>query len=291
MVELGRFGVWSGAFRGGDRDAAAAAAAELEKLGYGAIWVPGGGGGDVFGAMRTVLDATERVAVASGILNIWAHTPEETARGCDGIERAHPGRFLLGLGVSHQLMVDADEPGRYRRPVEKTRSYLDALDAANPPVPRDTRVLAALGPRMLELARDRTAGAHPYNVSPEHTARAREILGAGPLLAPEQGVILERDPSRARELARESLAIYLRLPNYVNNWMRLGFTEDDVAGDRMSDRLVDAIVAWGSPSDVARRVREHVDAGADHVCVQFLTGSRPGLPRDQWRELADELRA
>jgi probable F420-dependent oxidoreductase len=288
MVQLGRYGVWSGAFRSRDTTNLEAVG-ELEALGYGTVWVPGGAGGDVFGAVRRLLDATERLVVATGILNIWMHDPADVANERAKLEAAHPGRFLLGLGVSHGFLVDRDEPGVYRRPLQKMRAYLDALDGAEPAVPRDARVLAALGPKMLELARDRTAGAHPYNVTPEHTASAREVLGDGPVLAPEQGVVLERDPARAREIARESLAIYVGAPNYVNNWMRLGYTQDDVAGGQLSDRLVDGIVAWGSPADVARRLRAHLDAGADHVCVQVLAGWQPGLPRDDLRDLAEVI--
>jgi probable F420-dependent oxidoreductase len=290
-MELGRFGVWSGAFRarsGELRDAAS----ELEQLGYSTLWLPGGAGGDVFGAAETLLDATEHALVATGILNTWMHDPLDAASGFHALDGRHPGRFVLGLGVSHQHLVDRDEPGRYRHPMAHMRAYLDTLDApgdANTPVPAGSRVLAALGPRMLELARDRSAGAHPYNVTPEHTERARATLGSGSLLAPAQGAVLEREPSRARELARHALAIYVDAPNYVRNWFRLGFTEDDVAGGHLSDRLVDALVAWGSPDDVARRLRAHLDAGADHVCVQVLGASFAELPRDQWRELAGAL--
>ena len=176
--------------------------------------------------------------------------------------------------------------------MQVTRRYLDELDAVSPTVPRDRRVLAAIGPKMLELARDAAGGAHPYLVTPEHTKVAREALGEGPLLLPEQHVVLETDAARARAVARESIAIYLQLPQpatYVNNWRRLGFGEDDFA-DGGSDRLIDHVVAWGDEATIAARVQEHFDAGADHVCVQAYTGAeQPGFPRAEWRALAPAL--
>jgi probable F420-dependent oxidoreductase len=288
-MDLRGTGVWSGGLRFGDRAAARDAAAELESLGFEAIWVPGGVGGDVFGDCTALLEATQRVAVATGILNLWMHTAAEVATGHADLTAAFPERFLLGIGVSHSALVDRDEPGRYQRPIAVTRAYLDELDAASPPVPANERALAALGPKMLELARDRTRGAHPYLANPQHTRYAREVLGAGPLLMPEQPVVLERDPETARELARQHFTIYLTLPNYVNNLKRIGFTDDDVR-DGGSDRLVDGIVAWGDEAAIARRVREHFDAGADHVCVQVVTPrSAQQLPLEQWRALAPAL--
>jgi probable F420-dependent oxidoreductase len=176
----------------------------------------------------------------------------------------------------------------YERPRSVMVHYLDELDAANTPVRKEDRVLAALGPKMLELARDRSAGAHPYLTTPEHTQRARSVLGEGPLLAPEQMVVVETDPGIARDIARKSLALYLRLPNYTNNMLRSGFTEADLA-DGGSDRLIDGHIAWGGLEAIAGRVREHLDAGADHVCIQVLTGSRDAYPLAQWRELAGLL--
>lgn len=288
-MELHGTGVWSGALRYGDRAEALDAAAELEGLGYSALWVPGGVGGDVFGDCGSLLDATESVPVATGILNLWMHEPAEVASGHATLTAAHPGRFLLGIGVSHSALVDRDEAGRYQRPISVTTSYLDALDAADPPVPVAERALAALGPKMLELARDRTRGAHPYLANPDHTRMAREILGDGPLLLPEQPVVLETDPMTARDLARAHFTIYLTLPNYVNNLKRIGFTDDDVSNGG-SDRLVDGVVAWGDESTIARRVQEHFDAGADHVCVQVVTPRGiQNLPLDQWRALAPAL--
>jgi probable F420-dependent oxidoreductase len=200
---------------------------------------------------------------------------------------AHGDRFLVGIGVSHRLLIDADHPGRYRRPLSAMATYLDGLDTASPPLAPDTRVLAALGPRMLEMARARSAGAHPYNVTPEHTAIARAAVGPSALVLPEQAVALTTDPDLARRLGREHLTHYLELPNYTNNLRRLGFGDDDFA-DGGSQRVIDALVAWGDADTIAGRIRQHRDAGADHVCIQVL--SEEGLlPRRTWRELAPAL--
>lgn len=291
MTSLGAVGIWSMGLREHpDPARRAEAAAELEELGYGALFIPGRDGGDVLGAAETLLAATRRVVVATGILNIWAHEPAEVARRRAAIDAEHPGRFLLGLGVSHATLVDRKQPGRYARPLARMRTWLDALDAADPPVPASARVLAALGPRMLALARARSAGAHPFLVTVEHTRRAREILGPDRLLAPEQPVVLEPDPSRARERARAYLRRFLAsFPNYVSNFLRLGFGDDDVAGAG-SDRLVDAVVAWGDEEAIARRVAEHRAAGADHVCIQVIAGPDE-LPLEAWRRLAPALAA
>jgi probable F420-dependent oxidoreductase len=281
-------GIWSGLLRHGDAGEAAEAAAELEQLGWSALWVPDVGG-DVFGALRNLLGATSRVVVATGILNIWMHGAEETAAEHARLTAEHGDRLLMGLGVSHQHLIDrVNEPGTYRKPLRQMVSYLDALDSADPPLPAGRRALAALGPKMLELARQRTAGAHPYLVTPAHTQRAREALGPGHLVAPEQGVVLETDPAAARAIARQHLSRYMVAPNYVNNWRRLGMGDEDLL-DGGSDRLVDALVAWGDESAIAARVQEHRDAGADHVCVQVLTDQPAELPRREWRALAPAL--
>jgi probable F420-dependent oxidoreductase len=285
-VNLGTIGVWSAQLRFGDAGAIAAAAAELEQLGYSALWIPGGAGGDVLGDSERLLAATRATVVATGILNIWMHDPVEVAAGHRRLTAAHPDRFLLGLGVSHALLVDRTD--HYERPLAKMRRYLDALDGAPEPVPAGERVLAALGPRMLELARDRSAGAHPYLTTPDHTAVARQALGAGPVLAPEQKVVLDTDPARARAVAREGLAIYMQLPNYTNNLKRSGFGDDDFAAGG-SDRLVDRVVAWGDPEHIAARVQEHLDAGADHVCIQVLVPGQGGMPLEEWRRLRPAL--
>jgi probable F420-dependent oxidoreductase len=286
-MELGRVGIWSGQLRRADPSAIAEAAAELDALGYGAIWIPGGHGGDVFGDVARLLDATTSATVATGILNIWMHTADDTAAGHAALAREHPDRFLLGLGVSHEPPV-TNSGQVYERPLAKMRDFLDALDAASPPVLADDRMLAALGPRMLELARDRTAGAHPYLVTPDHTAAARGVLGDGPLIATEVMVVLDDDPEPARAVARQHLSRYMVLPNYTNNFLRLGFTEDDLL-DGGSDRLVDGVIAWGDVDAIAARVGEHHAAGADHVCVQVLEADPAALPRDAWRRLAGAL--
>jgi probable F420-dependent oxidoreductase len=281
-VQLGRVGIWSSRFWA-HREAAQDAARELERLGYGAVWF--NNGADAFGLARDLLGATSRIVVASGILNIWTHRAQDVAAGHAALAQTFPHRFLLGLGVSHAPQVDRDQAGRYSHPYERMVAYLDALDTAQPPVPADERVLAALGPRMLALARERSAGAHPYLVTVEHTRSARQVLGDGPLLAPEQAVVLESRPSRARGIARAYLALYLQLPNYTNNLLRHGFTPEDLAGGG-SDHLVDALVAWGSVDAIRERVADHLRAGADHVCLQALTEDPATLPLDEWRALA-----
>ncbi|HEX3839791.1 MAG TPA: LLM class F420-dependent oxidoreductase [Acidimicrobiales bacterium] len=286
-MELGKVGIWSGEFRSKEAGDAGDTAAELEALGYGALWIPGGAGGDIFDVVSRALDGTRALPVATGILNVWMHDTTESAAEHARISAAHPDRFLLGLGVSHAPMVEGTNR-RYEHPLAVMTRFLDGLDAADPPVRRQNRVLAALGPKMLELARDRTAGAHPYLTTPDHTRHARTVLGEGPRLAPEQMVVVDTDPTRAREVARKTLALYLQLPNYTNNMLRYGFTEADLA-DGGSDRLIDGHVAWGDPAAIAVRIREHLDAGADHVCIQVLTGSRATYPVDQWRELAGIL--
>jgi probable F420-dependent oxidoreductase len=280
-------GIWSAALRYGDAAEAADAAAELEEQGWSALWIPDVGG-DVFAAVDNLLGATSSLTVATGILNLWMHEPDETAAAHHRFVTQHGPRFLLGVGVSHAPLIDMAEAGRYRRPLARTAEYLDGLDAAEHPVAVQDRVLAALGPKMLELARTRSAGSHPYLVTPEHTAIVREALGADRLVAPEQAVVLETDPEAARRIAREHLAGYLGLPNYANNWKRIGFTDDDTAAGG-SDRLVDALVAWGDEDAVVERVRAHRDAGADHVCVQVLGPHLMSPARDEWRRLAPAL--
>jgi len=284
---LGRVGVWSRELRfHSDRAAAADAAAELELLGYSALFIPDVGG-DIFGAVREMLDATTAIPVATGILNIWMHTPREVADGVASLAKAHPDRFALGLGASHAAVVDADEPGRYAKPYSKMCDYLAALDAATP-AGKTSRILAALGPRMLELARDDAAGAHPYLVTPEHTARARAILGPDRLLAPELGVVLAEDRTEGLAAARRHVRDYLALPNYVASFRRLGFTDEDVA-DEGSDRLVESLVAFGDETQIAARVQDHLNAGADHVCIHVVDGTDDVLQRDTWRRLAPAL--
>jgi probable F420-dependent oxidoreductase len=279
-------GVWSAHLRYGDASQIAEAAAELDELGYDAIWIPDVGG-DVLAAIENLLRATTRIIAATGILNIWMHDPDEVAQRRASWSPDWQRRFLLGLGVSHAPLIDHEHPGRYVKPFAKMVDYLDGLDRAAAPFPADARVLAALRPRMLGLARDRAAGAHPYFVPPEHVARAREILGSGPMIGVELAVVLDRNPSSARATARRHTATYVGLPNYTNNLRELGFSDDDFA-DRGSDRLVDAIVAWGDVDTIARRVSAMRDAGADHVCVQVIRAD-DDVPRVDWRELAPAL--
>jgi probable F420-dependent oxidoreductase len=273
--------------RYGERAAVDEAAAELDDLGYSALWLPDVGG-DVFASVDALLTATRRATVATGVLNLWMHAAEEAAARYHDIAATHGPRFLVGIGVSHASLIDAGEPGRYRRPLERMTAYLDGLDGAPEPVPVSERVLAALGPRMLELARTRAAGAHPYLAGPDNTARARATLGPDPLIAPEQPVVLLEEAGRARDVARSHLAVYLTLPNYLNNLRRNGFGDDDFQSGG-SDRLVDTVVAWGDEAAIARRVQEHRDAGANHVCIQVLTSDRLSLPSAEWRRLAPAL--
>ena len=285
-MRLSGTGVWSGQLRYGDAGAAAEAAAELDALGYGAIWIPDVGG-DVLGSIENLLGATTNLTIATGILNIWMHDPAEVAARRASWSTDWQERFLLGLGVSHQPLIDHNNPGRYTKPYSKMVEYLDALDAEPTSWPREARVLAALRTKMLGLARDRAAGIHPYFVPAEHVAHAREILGPGQTIAVELAVVLDTDPSSARATARRHTAIYVTLPNYTNNLREFGFGDADFA-DQGSDRLVDAIVAWGDIDAVAKRVTALRDAGADHVCVQVI---RPDdeTPRAEWRELAPAL--
>jgi probable F420-dependent oxidoreductase len=281
-------GVWSGVLRSADAHETAAAAAELESLGYSALWIPDVGG-DVFGAVRNLLAATSTATIATGILNLWMHTAEETAAQHVSLTAEHGSRFLVGIGVSHAPLIDYKlDAGTYRKPMARTSAFLDALDAAEVPLAPKDRALAALGPKMLELAATRTAGVHPYLVTPEHSRIARDAVGPDAMVATEQGVILETDPERARSIARANLALYFTLPNYTNNWRRLGFDEDEIA-DGGSDRLIDALVVWGDEAAIAARIQEHRDAGASHVCIQVLTDQPAVLPLEQWRILAPVL--
>jgi probable F420-dependent oxidoreductase len=286
-MDLGSIGVWSGALRGAERSAMLDAAAELEDLGYGTIWFPAAGHEGLVEHIESILQRTRRVVVATGIVNIWTHPAADIAAEHHAITSAHPGRFLLGLGVSHHSVVERSGL-TYERPLQKMIGYLDELDAAPTPVPIDERILAALGPRMLELAGRRSCGTHPYFVPPAHTGIARQALGPGKVVAPEQMVVLETDPARARDIARPSIDRYLHAPNYTNNLLRLGFTEADFQNGG-SDRVVDAIVAHGDAETIMQRVKEHLAAGADHVCIQILTASPKVIPMPGFRQLARVL--
>ena len=291
-MELGPIGIWTAQLDYQPASKAQEAAAELEGLGFGAIWFPETVGREALTNAALLLGATRGIVIATGIANIYARDAVTMAAGQKTLAEAYPGRFLLGLGVSHIPLVEQLRGHSYGKPVASMRTYLDKMDQAPyravPPPVNPVRVLAALGPNMLRLAAERAHGAHPYFVTPEHTALAREILGSDRLLAVEQAVVLETDSAKAREIARVHTSRYLTLPNYVSNLRRLGFSDEDLAGSG-SDRLVDAIVAWGDMTAVIDRIRAHQSAGADHVCIQVLPPDPQALPMAQWREVASAV--
>ncbi|WP_166902733.1 LLM class F420-dependent oxidoreductase [Mycobacterium sp. DL440] len=261
--DLGRYGVWTfGAVQPEQ-------AAEIEQLGYGALWVGGSPAADLAFA-EPILERTQTLQLATGIVNIWTADANAVAESFHRIEAAHPGRFLLGIGVGHPEHTD-----EYRKPYDALVEYLDALDAAK--VPTSRLVIAALGDKVLKLSAQRSAGAHPYLTTPEHTAHARDVLGESVFLAPEHKVVLSTDAAAARAIGRETVDFYLNLSNYLNNWRRLGFTEDDVAKPG-SDKLIDAVVAHGTADDIAARLQQHVANGADHVAIQVLGGPDKLIP-------------
>lgn len=271
-MRLEKLGVWA-ATDGLSAADAAAFARRIEAWGYGALWIPEAVGREVFSASSWLLANTTRLVVASGIANIYARDPYSSASAQQGLNEQSGGRFLLGLGVSHIPLVEGLRQHQYGKPVATMRAYLQAMGKSLyrsvPPAAAPQTVLAALGPKMLELSAELADGAHPYNVTPEHTQEARTLLGAGKLLCVEQAAILETNPAQARAMARRFLSIYMGLPNYVNNWRRLGFTDADVAGSG-SDRLIDAVVVWGDEKAIRARIDAHWQAGADHVCVQAI---------------------
>jgi probable F420-dependent oxidoreductase len=275
-TQLGRIGVWLGALGRTAWPRAREAAQRIEELGYGALWISETPGAkEPLAHAGLLLGATERLPIATGIANIWVRDAVAVRDGAYALAEAHPGRFTLGLGVSHRPIVDI-RGHDYNKPLTAMKGYLDAIDAIPYSAPAPAQpvplLLAALRPKMLGLAAECTAGAHPYFTPVEHTAIARETLGDGPLLAPEVSIVVERDPSAARERARRFTAGYLQLPNYTNNLRDLGYTDEDLAGGG-SDRLVDAIVGWGDEAAVVARIKDHLDAGADHVCVQPVGAS------------------
>jgi probable F420-dependent oxidoreductase len=283
-TRLGPIGIWSLELRFGDSSVSADAAAELDELGFGALWIPGGVGGDVLGSVDKLFGATRNAVIATGIINIWKHDAREIGNWWSARRSHYQPRVMLGLGVSHGPLIG----DTYSKPLAAMRKYL--ADLSKEGVPAMNMCVAALRRGMLDLARELTAGAHPYLVTPEHTAMARSALGPNALLAPEQGVLLETDPWKARESARRALKHYRDLPNYVSSWHRLGFTEDDIA--TLSNRLIDGLFAWGGVAAIADRVKAHLAAGADHVCLQVISDSpRPDVEaiRPAWRELAAAL--
>ncbi|MUL64054.1 LLM class F420-dependent oxidoreductase [Mycobacterium sp. CBMA 234] len=260
--DLGRYGVFG-------RGATPQQAAEIEALGYGAIWV-GGSPPAELDWVEPLLAATDRLKVATGIVNIWTAAAGPVAESFHRINNAYPGRFLLGIGVGHREIIT-----EYKKPIDALSEYLDKLDEYG--VPKEHRVVAALGPKVLGLSAQRSAGAHPYLTTPEHTAQARKLIGPDAFLAPEHKAILTIDADKARAVGRKALELYLNLNNYLSSWKRLGFTDSDVAKPG-SDRLVDAVVAYGTVDAIAARLRQHLDAGADHVPVQVLTSPEKLVP-------------
>jgi probable F420-dependent oxidoreductase len=276
-VELGKIGVWT-TYYSVDRSLAGEAARLAEQLGYGAFWL---GASPAVSDVRPLLEATSTLVAATGIVNVWPSDPGETAAADAALRADFPGRFLLGIGIGHP-----EATSEYRRPLSTMRAFLDGLDASPTPPPLKERCLAALGPKMLDLSGERSAGTHPYFVPVEHTRFARERLGAGRLVAPEVACVVETDPVRARAVARDYAALYLGLRNYTQNLLDFGFTEADLA-DGGSDRLIDAVIPHGSAEQIAEAVRAHLDAGADHVCLQPL--GEEGIPRRSWTALAAAL--
>jgi probable F420-dependent oxidoreductase len=276
---LGRLGVWTWLDML-PAPQAADFARQLEAWGYSALWFPEAVGRDPFSIISYLAGGTERLVFATGIANVYARDAMTMRAIQQTVGELSGGRFVLGLGVSHAPMVAGLRGHAYGKPVTTMRDYLDRMEKATyvgpSPAEETPVVIAALRPKMLALAAERCAGAHPYNSTPEHTARARTILGAGPTLAPEQMVLHETDPTKARTVARQNLAVYLGLPNYQNNWKWLGFEDADFA-DGGSDRLIDAVVAWGTEDAIRARIQAHFDAGADHVCIQaFRADGEPG---------------
>jgi probable F420-dependent oxidoreductase len=276
-MEIGNIGIWT-SYRPFGKERAGEAAKLVEELGYGAWWV---GGSPHVPDIRPILEATSTLVAATGILNVWSNEPGDTAAADAALRGDFPGRFMLGIGIGHP-----EATSDYRRPLKTMREFIDGLDASPSPPPVDERCLAALGPKMLDLAGERTAGTHPYFTTVDHTRFARERLGRGKLVAPEVACVVDSDPGRAKAVARDYAKLYLGLSNYTNNLLEFDFTEDDVV-DGGSDRLIDAVIPQGSAEQIAEVVRAHLDAGADHVCVQPL--GEEGIPRRSWTALANVL--
>jgi len=279
-MEFGKLGVWCST-HGLNLSQLTDLVQRTERLGYAALWYPEARGHESFSLGSFLLSRTETLIVATGIANIYARDATAMKQGQHTLAQLSGGRFLLGLGVSHVPMVENTRGHKYGKPVATMRAYLDAMERAVAIAPTldetPPTVLAALGPKMIELAAERTAGVHPYNVTPEHTAQARRIVGPDAWVCVEQMVLMVSDPTKARGVARQTLDPYMSLPNYRNNWLRLGFSEEELA-DGGSDGFLDAMVAWGDESAIKRRVREHLDAGASHVCIQPLHPDGTRLP-------------
>ena len=276
-MQLGKFGIWT-SYRSIGEENASAAAQLVEELGFDVLWL---GGSPQVPALRPLLEATGRIVVATGILNVWRSDPQQVATDFAALSAEFPGRVLVGIGIGHPEATD-----RYAKPLSTMRAFLDGLDGAELPVPREQRCLAALRPKMLRLSAERSLGAHSYFVPVQHTRAAREDLGDGSLLAPELACVLDDDDTSGRAKARAYAKLYLGLRNYTGNLLRFGFTEGDIA-DGGSDRLIDAVVPHGRPEEIAGIAGEHLAAGADHVCLQ--TPGISGIPRSEWSALASAL--
>jgi probable F420-dependent oxidoreductase len=281
-MDLGRLGIWSIELRTADAAAVADVAAELDEAEWGALWIPGLGGGPLLRDAEVLLRSTRHATVAIGVASIWRHEAVELAVGHATLQAAHGRRLMLGLGVSDSAA--AHQAGRSYRPLSAMETYLDLLDTPQATVPREERLIGALGPRMVELGARRTAGVHPFAVTPEHSATLRELLGPHALLAPHQAVILETNAETARSIARGFISTFVTMDHYARSLHSQGFLDADLAHGG-SDRLVDALIAWGDVDVIAKRIQAHHDAGADHVGLHVIS-SQPGLPVSTWRRLS-----
>jgi len=291
MIDIGRVGIWQGVLDAHPAGKVKDVVAEIDEAGWPTLWIPETVARDPFVAAAMMLEATSTMNLATGIASIWARDPMTTNSASMTLNEAYGGRFLLGLGVSHHTITEWVRKHEYAKPLSKMRAYLEQMNKTKyrglPPADAPSTVIAALGPKMLALSAELADGAHPYFVPVDHTVIAREAIGPDKLLAVEQMVVLETDPSNAREIARQHMRIYLDLPNYANNLIRLGYDEQDITD--ASDNVVDAIVAWGSLDDVLARIQAHHDAGADHVCIQVLEAGAGSIPMEGWRQLGDAL--
>ena len=291
MIDIGSIGIWQGVLDGHPTSVVREVVAELDEAGWPTLWIPETVSRDPFVSAAIMLEASSTMNVATGIASIWARDAMTTNNATLTLNEAYDGRFLLGLGVSHHTLTEWVRKHDYSKPLSTMRTYLERMDKSLfrgvEPAEKPGRVIAALGPKMLALSAELADGAHPYFVPVDHTVIARQAIGPDKLLAVEQMVVLETDPSKAREIARQHMRIYLDLPNYANNLIRMGYDEADITD--ASDNVVDAIVAWGSMDDVLARIKAHHDAGADHVCVQVLQEDARAVPREAWRALGDAL--
>lgn len=276
-MNIGDYGLWT-SFHALGEDNAPAAAKVAERLGFGTLWI---GGSPRLSALAPLLEASDRIVVGTSIVNVWQYEPAELAREFADLESRFPGRVLVGIGIGHPEATQ-----EYEKPLTTMTGFLDGIAAARPTIPADRLVVAALGPKMLHLSAERTLGTIPYFTPPEHTAFARQRIGASALVAPELAVVIDSEPERARATARGYAKMYLGLSNYTNNLLRFGFSTEDIAGGG-SDRLIDTVVPHGSAADIASHVQAHREAGADHVCVQTL--GEPGVPEGSWSSLAEGL--